>query len=99
MLSLISVRTSVRTFRYLPPSIRTFRSPSAFFPPLSYHGVSSVNHHLTLMGRLMKIVTENGWILKELEGVKKRNKNMVKWLKVIWGEVKEGREEVRSLRE
>src|SRR5271155_2528688 len=49
MPSLISVHTSVRTFHHLPPSIRTFRSPSVFFPPLSYHGVSSVNHHLTVL--------------------------------------------------
>src|SRR5271156_3752539 len=49
MPSLISVCTSVCTFRHLPPSICTFRSPSAFFPPLSYHGVSSVNHHLTVL--------------------------------------------------
>src|SRR5271156_3980702 len=49
MPSLISVRTSVRTFHHLPPSICTFRSPSVFFPPLSYDGVSSVNHHLTVL--------------------------------------------------
>src|SRR5271163_209771 len=49
MPSLISIRTSVRTFHHLPPSILTFRSPSAFFPPLSYHGISLVNHHLTVL--------------------------------------------------
>src|SRR5271155_5098209 len=49
MSNLISVRASVCTFHQLPPSICIFHSLPRFFPPLSYHGVSSVNHHLTVL--------------------------------------------------